>query len=69
MVDRFIKVLKAGRPFKVSGGRINKEVPKKWINGMYLHHFIYCFKYLDEQGGYFEIECDYLDKFAKLIKC
>lgn len=60
------QISKLGRPFRVSGGRINGNVPAKWIESykMFMHHYFYCFKYLDEQGGFFEIECDFLNKYV-----
>lgn len=57
-----------GRPFRCSGLRKNLQSPSKWINKTECWQWIYSFKYLDEQGGFFEIEIDYNDKFVKLIK-
>ena len=61
---------KLGRPFRVSGGRLNGNVPAKWIEShkMFMHHYIHSFKYLDEKGGFFEVEVDYNNKFVSLIK-
>ena len=52
-----------GRPFRVSGSRMNLQHPSKFINGMMMHHFIHSFIYLDEIGGMFEVECDYENKY------
>ena len=58
-----------GRPFRVSGSRMNLQYPAKWIDGLLMHHYIHSFIYLDEIGGMFEVECDYLNKFIMLKKC
>ncbi len=52
-----------GRPFRISGSRMNLQHPAKWIDKMEMHHFIHTFKYLDEQGGFFEVEVDYQNKY------
>ena len=57
-----------GRPFRWFGLKINLEFPEKWVNKEAKHHWIYEFKYLDEQGGYFSVEIDYNDNFYKLKK-
>lgn len=57
-----------GRPYRLSGTRKNSQLPEKWVNKVLKNHWIHSFKYLDEQGGFFEIEIDYNDKFVKLIK-
>lgn len=56
---------KLGRPFRLSGTRQNLQQPQKWIDAhkMFMHHYFHTFKYLDEQGGFFEIECDYENKY------
>lgn len=51
------------RPFRLSGSRQNLQQPQKYIDGMYLHHYYHSFIYLDQQGGMFEIECDYQNKY------
>jgi hypothetical protein len=57
-----------GRPFRLSGTRKNLQLPEKWVNGIEKWHWIYSFIYLDERGGFFEIEIDYNDKFVRLNK-
>lgn len=59
------------RPFRLSGTRKNLQHPQKWIDleKMYMHHYFHTFKYIDEKGGFFEIEIDYNDIFVKLTKC
>jgi hypothetical protein len=57
-----------GRPFRLSGTRKNLQLPEKWVNGIVKWHWIYSFIYLDERGGFFEIEIDYNDKFVRLNK-
>jgi hypothetical protein len=59
---------KLGRPFRLSGIRKNLQLPPKWVNKIEKHHWIYSFIYLDERGGFFEIEVDYADNFLKLTK-
>jgi hypothetical protein len=59
---------KLGRPFRWSGIRKNMQVPEKWINKELKSHWIYEFKYLDEQGGFFDVEIDYNEKFYRLTK-
>jgi len=59
---------KLGRPFRLSGTRYNLQLPTKWIDGMERRHVIHQFIYLDEQGGYFDVEVDYYSKFVSLVK-
>ena len=62
------QISNTGRTFRWSGMRKNLQVPEKWVNKETKNHWIYEFKYLDEQGGYFSIEIDYNDNFYKLMK-
>jgi hypothetical protein len=62
------QISNTGRPFRLSGMRKNLQVPEKWVNKEAKNHWVYEFKYLDEQGGYFSIEIDYNDNFYKLMK-
>jgi len=62
------QISKLGRPFRLSGTRKNLQLPEKWVDKVLKNHWIHSFKYLDERGGFFEIEVDYNDKFLKLIK-
>jgi len=62
------QISKLGRPFKLSGTRKNLQMPEKWINKVTHWHWVHSFKYLDEQGGFFEIEIDYNNNFVKLEK-
>jgi hypothetical protein len=59
---------KLGRPFRQSGLRKNSKLPSKWIDKVEKWHMVYSFKYLDERGGFFEVEIDYNDKFVRLNK-
>jgi len=59
---------KLGRPFRLSGTRKNSQLPSKWIDKSERWHWIHSFKYLDEQGGFFEIEIGYNNEFIKLEK-
>jgi len=63
------QISKLGRPFRLSGTRINLQLPEKWINNVIKNHWIHTFRYLDEQDGFFEIEVDYQNNFLKLTKC
>ena len=55
-----------GRPYKQIGVRINEDMPTVWVGKDKRNHWIYTFRYLDEVGGYFEIEIDEYNKFFKL---
>jgi hypothetical protein len=57
-----------GRPFRQSGLRKNSQLPSKWIDKVERWHWVYSFKYLDERGGFFEVEIDYNNKFLRLNK-
>lgn len=59
---------KLGRPFRLFGLKVNQSMPDRWINKVLKSHWIYEFKYLDEQGGCFDVEIDYYDNFYKLVK-
>jgi hypothetical protein len=59
---------KLGRPFRQSGLRKKNQLPSKWIDKVEKWHWVYSFKYLDERGGFFEVEIDYNNKFLSLIK-
>jgi hypothetical protein len=63
------QISKLRREFRLSGTRKNLQIPPKWIDKVEKYHWIHSFKYLDERGGFFEIEIDYYDKFLKLTKC
>ena len=55
------------RPIRLSGTAKNLKVPPKWIdiNGKptLKYHWIYTFRYMDEQDGFFSFEYDFNDKF------
>ena len=55
------------RPFKNIGLRKNLQLPAKYIQGEYRHHWIYLFKYLDDNSC-FEIEIDYNNRFVSKTK-
>jgi hypothetical protein len=67
-LDFNIQYSPLNRPFRLSGTRKNLQLPEKWVDKVLKNHWIHSFKYLDERGGFFEIEIDYNDKFLKLIK-
>lgn len=71
LLNNFEEQILSGRPFRLSGSRQNLQHPQKYVEGMYLHHFFHKFIYLDKEGGFFEIECDYLNKYIlnSLRKC
>jgi hypothetical protein len=62
------QISKLGRPFRQSGLRKNSQLPSKWIDKVEKWHWVYSFIYLDERGGFFEVEIDYSDKFLNLNK-
>lgn len=62
------QISKLGRPFRLSGTRLNLRLPIKWVDGIERHHVTHLFKYLDEDGGFFEVEVDYNGNFVSLSK-
>ena len=58
-----IQISPNGRPIRLSGISKNLQVPEKWINNTIKWHWIYTFRYLDEQDGFVSFEFDYLDNF------
>jgi phage terminase small subunit len=50
---------KLGRPFRASGIEKILSKPPKWINGVEKYCWKYTFKYLDEKGGFFQIDIDW----------
>lgn len=63
------QISKLGREFRQSGLRKNSQLPAKWIDRVEKWHWIYSFIYLDEVGGFFEVEIDYDNKFLNMKKC
>ena len=57
----------SGRPIRLSGIGKNSQVPEKYINKAYKNHWIYTFRYLDEQDGFVSFEFDYNDKFLQKL--
>lgn len=57
-----------GRPFRLSGIGKNLQLPEKWVDKSYKHHWVYTFRYLDVQSDFFAVEYDYNNKFVKLEK-
>jgi hypothetical protein len=53
----------SGRPIRLSGIGKNLQVSEKYINKGYKNHWIYTFRYLDEQDGFVSFEFDFNDKF------
>ena len=64
-IDFSVQVGKLNRPFQHYGLRKNTDMPSKFINQVECFHWIYEFKYLDKQGGKFEIEIDYYNNIVK----
>lgn len=62
------QISKNGRPFRLSGTRKNLQQPVKWIDRVECWHWVHEFIYLDEQGGFFDVEIDYNDKFVNMTK-
>jgi hypothetical protein len=62
------QISKLGRPFRLSGTRMNLQIPPKWIDKIEKHHWIHTFRYLDEKDGFFEIYVDYYGTFLNLEK-
>jgi hypothetical protein len=58
---------KNGRTIRYSGIRVNGQVPAKYIDGTYKQHYIYSFRYLDNDE-IINFELDYLDKFVGVVK-
>jgi hypothetical protein len=48
-----------GRPFRASGVEKILSKPPKWVNGVEKYCWRYRFKYLDDKGGFFEIDLDW----------
>ena len=59
------QISKLGRPFRLSETKI---FDGKWIGKEMKYKTIHTFKYLDEEGGFFEIELGYNNEFIKLEK-
>jgi hypothetical protein len=55
------------RPIRYSGIKVNGQVPAKYIDGTYKQHYIYSFRYLDNDE-IINFELDYLDKFVGVVK-
>ncbi len=56
-----------GRPLRLSGIAKNATLPEKFLNGKYKNHWIYTFRYLDEQDGFVSFEFDYNEKFLQKL--
>ena len=56
------------REFKLIGHKINEELPSNWSNSKkaFCFHWIYTFKYLDNDEV-FELEFDYNDEFKRKL--
>ena len=57
----------SGRPIRLSAISKNLQVPQKYINGSYKHHWIYTFRYLDKYDDFVSFEFDYLDNFLRKL--
>lgn len=57
-----------GRPIKYVGLKCELSKPQKWVENTFKHHWIYYFRYMDEQGGEVGFEFDYNDLFYSISK-
>ena len=62
------QISKLGRNFRLSGVSKISTISQKFINNSYKNHWIYTFRYLDKEDGFFEIEVDYNNNFVRLNK-
>lgn len=58
---------KLGKPFRLSRVSINTDKPSKWLKRVEKHHWLYLFKYIEEDK-FFEVETDYNGKIIKVNK-
>jgi len=66
-LNQQIQLDKNNKQFRYSGLRKNSQLPSKWIKARGdCWYWIYTFIYLE--GGIFEVEIDYNDKFVSLTK-
>jgi len=54
-----------GRPFRLSGIAKNLQIAPMWIGKTEKYCWIYRYIYLDEKGGFFNINIDHNDKYVK----
>lgn len=57
-----------GRPIRYSGLRKCLKTPEKWVNKVLKSHWIYSFRFMDEEGGYIDFYFDYENIFYKYEK-
>jgi len=50
---------KLGRPFRASGVQKITTIAPKWVNRVEKYAWRHTFRYLDEKGGFFEIDLDW----------
>jgi phage terminase small subunit len=53
------QVGKLGRPFRASGVQKITTIAPKWVNRVEKYCWRHTFRYLDEKGGFFEIDLDH----------
>ena len=58
---------KLGKAFRQSAVSINTDRPSKWMSNVEKWHWIYLFKYVNEDK-FFEVEIDYYGKIIKVNK-
>jgi hypothetical protein len=66
-VNSETQISPSGRPFRLSAIEKNLKVPEKWIDKILKNHWIYTFRFLDEQEGFISFEFDYNNNFVKKI--
>jgi hypothetical protein len=61
----------SGRPIRLSAISKNLKVPAKWVKennkNVLKYHWIYTFRYIDDQDGFVSFEFDYNDKFLQKL--
>lgn len=64
-LDNRIQISPLGREYRLSAIKTNLQVAPKYIDKDYRHHWIYIFKY--ENDEFFAFEFDYYDKFLQKL--
>lgn len=57
---------KLGKPYRLSAIAKNIKLPSKWINKVERWHWVYIFKYTDD-NSFFGFEFDYNDKLVRKL--
>lgn len=63
-----VQLSPSGRPIRYSGIRKCLKTPEKWVNNTFKSHWVYSFRFMDEEGGYIDFYFDYNDTFYKYEK-